>query len=279
MGALAEKGADLARAEKAYLAAVNAKPDRPESRVRLGLLYCRQKRYQDACRHLQKAAEAGQRTDSLLFHWGQALAETGDYAGALSVWRELHQRHPEDESLALNLSQLRYLVGRQHAEAERYEEAIVAWEAFLTSCPDDETLKRDIAELYFRLGLRDFATGSNHNRPRQALNSALALNGAHPFVPFYLALCDLVDGQSERAAERLSGFSADHPLYLRAIYHQGLAYLQMGQNARAMELLRAAATHPHRNNLNLPVELALAMTYVRSEQWEEALAVLKVQRP
>jgi len=277
LGAMAEKADDPASAEKAYLAALKAQSDRPEPCVRLGVLYCHQGRPQEACQYLERAAAAGQESDTVLFHWGHARAACGDYLGALEMWHRLYQRHPDDQRLALNLHRLYYLLGRQHVEAERYGEAIQAWEEFFKSRPEDEKLRRDIAELYFRLGVAEMANAGDLQQARANLDSAIKFNDSHPFAPFYLALCDLAEQQPKQAIQRFAALpNGQSPaLQLRAMYHRGIAFLQAGQYARAAEVLRAVADHPNRLELGLPVDWALALAYARSEQWEESLAALK----
>jgi tetratricopeptide (TPR) repeat protein len=221
-------------------------------------------------------------TDAVLFHWGYARAMCADYGGALEVWRQLQQRCPEDQHLTLNVLRLHYLLGRQHAEAEKCEEAILAWEEFLNSRPDDEDLRKDIAELYFRMALTGMAslamcTESDFERVRADLNSVVQLNGSHPFAPFYLALCDLLDGPPARAAQALEALCAGEPsaFQLRVMYHWGIALLRSGQNGRARDILRAVANHALCAKLELPIYMALAVACSRTGQWEDALEALE----
>jgi len=286
LGVLAERANDVPGAERAYLAALQAETNRAEPYARLGLLCCHQSRYQEACEHfqgmIQDVGANPKSTPAVLFHWGYARAMCADYGGALEVWRQLQQRCPEDQHLTLNVLRLHYLLGRQQAEAEKYEEAILAWEEFLSSSPDDEDLRKDIAELYFRMAVTGVAslsmsTESDFERVRADLNSAVQLNGTHPFAPFYLALCDLLDGPPARAAQALEGLCAGEPSdsQLRVMYHWGIALLRSGQNGRARDILRAVADHPLCAKLELPIYVALAVACCRTEQWEDALEALE----
>jgi tetratricopeptide (TPR) repeat protein len=281
LGALAEQAHDAASAEAAYQAALQTQPARSEPYVRLGLLACHQGRYREAWTHFSQLVATPEAlaalSDAVLFHGGYARAECGDPAGALEMWTSLQQRHPEDQQLALNLQQLRWLLGHQYAQAGRYEAAIAVWEECRTARPHDETLRKELAELYFRLGVTRMASGNSHAHAQQELQAALQLDAAHPLAPFYLALWYLVDGQPSQAASSFARLAVGPPseLQLRAMYHQGIALLQAGQPTRATSVLQAVAAHPCRAMVELPVDWALAVAHARSEQWEEALAVLE----
>jgi len=310
LGALAERAGALADAEEAYVTATKAAPKRGAPFARLGLLYCDQSRHREACDCFGKLAAAlgveeapptpgflrsaeekiaarkskpspratgDSLPDSVLFHWGHACAATGDYAGALELWRRLHERRPDDQRLALNVHRLHYLIGRHHAEAGRYEDAILAWEEYLQSRPEDRKLQEDLAELYFRMATERLATGKDLQAARKDLVTALERNPNHPCAAFYLALCDLTDGQPARAAERFGALamaSAD-ALQVRAQHYEGLALLAADRHREAAEVLGKLSGHPRLKEQNLDPALPLAVACAGSQDWAAALNALQ----
>ncbi len=277
LGILAERADDFPGAEKGYLAALRVRPGSPEPFVRLGLMFYRQGRHSEACAYLKRAAGAGRETDPVLFSLGYAQAECADYAGALETWRKLRQRHPKDQRLALNIDRLHYLKGRQHVDGEKYEEAAAAWRECLKMRPDDEKLRRDIAELYFRLALTRLGAGESREEARRSLVSAMEMDGEHAYLPFYLALLDLVDGQQAKATRQFGDLSAagTPSIRHRARYYQGIGLLQEGENDRAAEVLRTVVEGSCRPEMDAPVEWALAAALARGGHWEESLVVLR----
>ncbi len=277
LGILAEKVDDFTGAEKSYATALEIHPGSPEPCVRLGLMFCRQGRYNDACMHLQRAAGAGYETDAVLFSLGYAQAGCGEYDEALGIWRKLQQRHPEDQRLALNIDRLHYLKGRQHVEGEKYEEALASWQEYLKMRPDDEKLKRDIAELYFRLALTRLGVDGSREEARRRLLSAMETDGSHACAPFYVALLELMDGQQAKATQQFGDLSVDGTPSMRhrAMYYQGIGMLHQGDHDRAAEVLRAVAEDPLRAEIDSPVELALAAALAQGGKWEKSLSELQ----
>lgn len=280
LGALAEEDSDRARAENAYLAALEARPDQAGPSARLGLLRCHEARYREAAGDLERAAESDRENDGVLYHLGLSRAVCGDCAGALKAWSRLRERHPKDRHLALEIEDLYYLGGRRDAEAGNLEQAIGAWEELLRLRPEDPQLRKDLAELHFRQGVGRMAAGVDREQGRKSLEAAVRLNPDHAFAPFYLALADLADGRPAGAIERLQSLPNSHSpeLRLRALYHQGLAHLQMGRETLAIEAIEAVAGDPLHNRLQLPVNWTLAVAHARTGAWEKALHVLNIDR-
>ena len=275
MGRLAESRRDTAAAEACYREAVRVAPQDPLALLRLGVLCCRQKRFDEAFEHLQGAASLQpDADDELLSYFSYAAAMNGEYGAALEAALRQQQRHPDDSRLSLNINRLHYQLGRQHLEAGRLDQAIEEWTTYLEPRPSDEECKRDIARLRFRAAV-EICSGNGSSLPEKALQqlaAAAELDPANPVYRYQLSLCDAVHGNwdallrasEDLAAELGKGWEA------HAQYHLALARLAAGQVDQAAKLLAPLAAGQAATAAGLPVTLALAAVRARAGDWAGA---------
>jgi tetratricopeptide (TPR) repeat protein len=278
LGELHEKGGRFSEALEVYEAAVALAPLNPVILRRLGVLHFRQGELEDSADRLQKSAELGDDSDELVYYQGQVARALQQWDTVLKAWQLLSQRHPEDESLSLNLHSLHYLYGQQHLEAGKLPEAIREWQACVEVSPQDDKIRRHLAALHFRLALQELRDGGSQAlmAARHFLEQAHNLDPDNCQYPYYLALCHLMEN---RGAEFLGSVEAliphlDPRTQVHARYHQAIHWLNLGNEEKAAALLAELQPQAEQQGMKLEVHIPLSLIQARDGHWQEAAALL-----
>lgn len=281
IAALLEQRGQFAEALTEYLAVLKRDPKNILARRRVGVARYRLGEYSKALAEFRKAAAIGDSSDELTYYLGLAGFQCSDLVSAVGAWEKLHERHPEDQRLILNLNRLHYLLGKQHLEAGKLDEAIAEWTKYLEPRPGDRPMKKDIAKLHFRVALshcgRDGASALAGMR--DALNQALTLDPEDPTYRYYIAFCDALGGRwgdfVPSVQELLPALGAR--MRLLACCHLGVALLAQNDLTNAEALLRQASEEGAKTGVAVDVNWPLAVVYAKTGRWTEAADMLREQ--
>ena len=236
-----------------------------DTRMRMGVLYCRNGQHAQAAQTLDPLFESGNESDAVLFYLGTALVSLNQPAKAVDVWGKLLTRHPEDEKLAADLARVRYMLGAELAAQENYGAAAAEFEKYLEHFPSDDVTHRDLAELYLREALRDLASPE----AEEWLDRAAALDPRNPRCGYYRALLHIQRRRWNRAADELRSLPED----ARVLYHLGLCLSLEDDCEQAMPYFeRAMRQQPV--SYGRYAAWAIANHHVRQRQYAEADAIL-----
>jgi tetratricopeptide (TPR) repeat protein len=278
LGMLQEKAGAIEQALAEYKAAMYRAPSNAEVCRRIAVLHWKQKEYEQAAAELERGVSLGDNCDEHLYYLGWSAAQQGDFARTLDAWTRLSQRHPDDQRLTLNINRLHYIIGKIHMEAGRYTSAISEWNAYLAPRPDDEELKMEIGKLYFRIGLgvlQDQGV-AGVTEAKSALQHASTLVPANSVYRYYMAFCDLLEGQWQSFVQNAGMLTSalDPPMQLQADYHIGMAYLLHGAPEQAEPFLRSARDKAPKLGISVDLSLPFAMIYARAQRFGEAADLL-----
>ena len=154
-GVLAERTDDVPNAERAYLAALQAEPDRAEPYVRLGLLCCHQDRYQEACEHFERMLDTARANSK-----SAPVEGEGTNPGFLKTAEELiverrgrRAGSVEADAAALSLPDtVLFHWGYARAMCADYGGALELWRQLQQRYPEARPLMLNIHRLHYLLG-------------------------------------------------------------------------------------------------------------------------------
>jgi tetratricopeptide (TPR) repeat protein len=285
MGTLLESADDRAGACVAYGRALRAEHPSPITALaRLGILYAHDGRFAEAGDHLERAVELGKgpateltRLDeAVLYELGYCQAAEGRFAASVETWQLLLQRHDQDRELQASIDRSQHLLAEQHFEAGRYDEAASVLETLIESRPDDPQLRRDVLELHFRAALES----TDSAWVRRGLARLLERDPDHTLGQYYLAVCDLADGDFARAAQGFEAVAArdsSEPVRNRCQYQRALALVQLGRtNDAALVLEALLAGQSETEHTDPDVRWLLAYSHATAERWEQAVHALQL---
>jgi tetratricopeptide (TPR) repeat protein len=272
-----EQAWELDSALHGYAAAAALNPKSALPRRCLGIIHYRLGDHDTAWNDLSQAIALGDQSDETIYYLGQTAAETGRIAEAFAAWSQLHERHPGDQRLFLNLGRLRYLLGQKHAKDSRFADAAVEWEHFLEVRPGDEDLRQELAKLYLRVALPQFP--ANSAAAFDALSRASELDEGNPVYEYYSALCCLDDENWAFYAATVPDLLAKlcPQLQLHAYYHLGLAHMVAEEFDCAAALFHGIDTANDPFAVALDTSLPVALLHARAGRWAEAARVLTVE--
>jgi len=256
-GVVAELQSDLQTAGEAYRKAGN-----PGA---LGVVLYLQDRTDEAETALQQALQRGDRSDRVLYTAGWIAIQQNDYQKGIKLWTELHQRHPDDDRLGLNLARAWYLAGMEHFRKGEYLQAAQAWEHYYALYASDDDLRAALRQTTL-LAARQ-AMGSPGAVALVERTRALGSPAEEADLWEGLAHLSALDGGNAVAPlERLDNAGQQDGL---AAYHYGLALLQTGKHARAKAKLEQALSQTN-GDRRRPILLALAMCQAAQADWQGA---------
>ncbi len=276
LGAALERQGQIPAARTTYAAIPVDAPCGVAAALRAGVLSCRLGHYPEALDCFEKCAAAGDDSDAFLLYRGTAQVLSGRLEEGMADWSRLHERHPDNERLALNQTRAQYMLGAREITAGNYKAALTAWEQYLERYPADEKTARDLAELHFRAALAelDREGGPDAAKAAEHLRQAVARDPANPTYSYYLALSELRIGNHRACAEALSRLMETGGRQPRLVYHLGLCLIHAGKSEEAARLLAEVKSDANGNGYGRYAAWAIANEHLRQGQMELAAAEL-----
>ncbi|MGQ0602984.1 MAG: tetratricopeptide repeat protein [Anaerolineales bacterium] len=274
--ALAERNGDAAAAASALNEAAQRLPNDGAVAYRSGMADLAAQRFNSAALRLQRAAELTGWTPALHLALGDALAGSGDRAGALAQWEAALQAAPTDDALLTRLAFTYEAEGDYEraiaAYAQRFQNGVtdpamlyrlalltavtkpedaVARLTVVTNVPSEYAPRAQALQRAIEAGLSEGDPAYTFGRvgyeliqfqdwalAEHALTQAVTLNPEYADAFAYLGLAqDAQNKDGEAAYQRAVDISADSPL---AQYLFGLHYRKQGESAKALPYLQAA---------------------------------------
>lgn len=133
LGVLVEQGGDLIKAKQHYRAAIKSTPGHAPSLVNLGNILRSERKYPEAIKLLERAANEAQEVPLVHNNFGIALHHSGRTEDAISAFQKALELDPRFVEASCNL-------GAVFADLDRFEEAIECFERALEYSPDNSVV-------------------------------------------------------------------------------------------------------------------------------------------
>ena len=229
-GQAALQQGDLAGAEKCFLAVLKLAPDDVGSRVNLGVVCMREKKWPQAIKYLSEAEKLAPRVAGIRLNIGLAHYDAGEYAAAVPAFESVLLDQPGSV-------QARRLLGLCYLFEERYGEAASDLE------PLWPVSNEDLSYLY-SLAVAAGNSGQ-HALEEKALGQLMAMGKDSPLVHLLMGKAYLGHEDYEHALIELRAAEAADAKLPMVHYNLGVVYRHNDEldNARA-EFLKDIAVEP-----------------------------------
>ena len=249
-----------------------------QARIRLGIVYCREKQFQKSVEQLEPVLKEGIVKNPILFYLGLAYLNENKLANAFECWDKLEKACPDDERLQINIARLHYLLGKEHIENNRYEEAIFHWTKYMKKYTNDDNTQKNIAELHFRAGVESLMNEKNKDisNAQDNFNKSIKLNDSVPVYKYYSGLCELELGNYELAVQifkQLEGKMEES----RIKYHLGLSLLKAGNKEQALTIFKEILKTGIKNNYVRNVISVISNEHIKNGNVMEAISLLEAE--
>ncbi len=235
----------------------------------LGVILYRKGKAKEALEMLQKAREAGENSDRILYYSGLAKIDCNDLAGAKADWELLAKRYPDDRRLASNITRLWYLIGCGYYRNAEFVQAAQAWENFYQAYASDDLTRQGLAQMYLLaayFGKTKAETGRFLTRAKEL--------GADSYLCDSLVVHKLLQEHDLAAGiqgmKRLEAQNGADPVLL---YNYGLACLLNGDLDGAVKRLDQARKNSA-GDLQTQSTWALAASLAEQQEWSQAAGLL-----
>ncbi len=158
LGRFLQLNGNHAAAEKHYLAATNASPNRPEGWMALAVIHVRKDEIPEALQMLRRAEKADPKQGLAETRLAKLYLQLKDLLGALRWYQAAHDRNPDDTSVRLALGEVQLRLNLREPAKEQFE-VVVAREENLTALiflahMEESDGKYGQAEAYYRRALK-----------------------------------------------------------------------------------------------------------------------------
>jgi len=220
----------LSRAEEDFRRVIARDPKSSAAYVNLGVVYMRQKRWDDALVELHKAESLSPDEPGIRLNIGLAYYRKNDFAAATEPFSEALQRAPES-------LQARYLLGLCYFFTNQYEDASN------TLAP---LWPKESANLNYLYVLSIAASkSSNSALQKQAFDQMLAIGQNTPEFHLYVGKAWLAENETNKALEEFLAAAAARPKLPLVHYFLGRTYLEQRAYPKAeAELQKDIAIEP-----------------------------------
>jgi tetratricopeptide (TPR) repeat protein len=229
LGAVEEKRAHVAEAERAFAEAAHREPANEDYRFDYGNALVREGKLEPAMAAFRAAVAELPNSWKLRIGLGSACYLAGDYESAAQTLLDVIRLKPDSGPAY-------FLLGEAYDSAGRFQPAIEkAFDAYLKGAPPDAwAFCHYAAMLYARMQAerRDEFQEAVEN-----LNAALRLKPDFAEAYFQMGLIALAEGKTEQSIRALEKATHLDPQLGAAHYRLGLAYQRLGNAARAREEL------------------------------------------
>lgn len=161
-----------------------------------------------------------------------------------------------------------YEVGLKHFQTGNYRDAIKAWR----NVPPGREIAPKLAEAYFRYGL-SFYNGGQVVQVLSELHQAINHNPEKAIYRFHLGLAYHRKGNLDKAISCYRKAVEADPKDNRFRYHLGLAFIEAGAVGQAAE--HFLSIKGESDGDDAACELGLISAFLKDQQWDEALDLLK----
>jgi len=211
---------DAARETIAQLDQVSAVDYRTQTGI--GVLFARYHLYDDAIRHFQAALQANPNSDDVQFDLADALFRRGRYTDALGAVQNVSADGQKDDSFLALLGDIEAHVGEDAKAAEIFRRAI-------NRSPDNDQYYLSLTLVQLRDKDLDGA--------EQTLQKGLARVPGSGKLVWGMGLVSVLRGNTTQATERLEQAVELMPEWSGSYSTLGVFYYQIGQVAKAREVL------------------------------------------
>jgi tetratricopeptide (TPR) repeat protein len=229
-GVQAMHDGQLPAAEEDFRTVITLDPRSGAAHVNLGVVYMREKRWDDALVELRKAQSFSPHEPGIPLNIGLAHYRKNDFAAAIEPFSASLQLAPQS-------LQARYLLGLCYFFTNQYQQASDT----LAPLWDRESTNPNY------LYVLTIAAGkaSNASLEKQAADRMLAIGENAPEFHLYIGKAWLTKGNTQKALEEFNAAEAARPNLPLVHYFLGRAYLEQHAYPRAeAELLKDAAIEP-----------------------------------
>lgn len=252
LGYLCESQEKLEQAERAYQKSLQLNPNLEFSKIRLGIVYCKGKKYLECFDILEPLESRVSEIPEALFYLCEAFLEKGDRRSAVRVAQVIERTSQINPEVFLHISRL-FIV------KNLYQESIPLLNKSVAGLPRS-------AEAYYLLSFALFQTGRIESM-RPILQKALVL--APDSVPALLlkvmSLLELTKlTEAKQTVQRILKIQPGNP---KAAYLLGKVRIEQGNYAEAIEGLTALI---ERFSMDPDVHLLLLSAYRNEENYQKA---------
>lgn len=229
-GKRALQSGDLEAAERCFRRVIALDPKSSAAYVNLGVVYMRQKRWDEALAQLRKAEALSPGQPGISLNIGLAYYRESDFTEALAPFSEALRLAPDS-------AQARYLLGLCYFFTNRFKEAAEALS------PLWEKESGNLNYLYV-LGVAA-SKSPNPAMEKQAFDRMIVVGQGNPEYHIYLGKARLVQGDTDGALAEFRAAAEAAPNLPMVHYFLGRTYLELRAYPQAeAELLRDAALEP-----------------------------------
>jgi tetratricopeptide (TPR) repeat protein len=262
LGIAYQQAGDLEAAAESYTSALNATPDFPEVRTRLGTIQLQQKKYAAAEEQFRQLLTLHPDFVPVRKFLGCALAGQGKYQAARDEFEKLLNLQPDDDFTLKAMTEV--------SQKLAAEDALTNLFATMKDQPTSE-IHAQIADLEASLG--------NYSEAVEHYQSALKLNPEAPEVEnnlaWLLATCSDTTVRDGQQAVTLAQRACEQTGYGKTIYlgTLGAALAEAGRfdDAVASAQKACASASAHGENDLLKRNQELLALYQRHEPWHDPL--------
>ena len=229
-GKQAMQSGELAQAEADFRQVIALDPKLGAAHVNLGVIYMREKRWDDALAELHKAETLSPREAGILLNIGLVYYRQSDFSSAIEPFSATLRQAPDS-------LQARYLLGLCYFFTNKYAEAVDT----LAPLWDKESAKLNYLYVF------SIAASKSSNAPLQkrAFDQMLAVGQNTPEFHLYLGKAWLAEGDTGKALDEFNATASARPDMPLVHYFLGRTCLERHEYSRAeAELQRDAAIEP-----------------------------------
>lgn len=212
----------------------------------------------------KQARSQGCENDRLLYFSGLAAAAERDYETAVSEWKILLTRYPEDVHLKLNIARAYYLIGCGHYQQKDYSKTTLAWEEFYKIYHVDDQIRENLGNAYLMQAYQVIGKAESE----AAVRRARELNMDPRLCDFIESLhkLEIADAGGIEILKRLV---QQMPEDAQVLYNLGLAEMRANKHQEAIAHLSQARRYAA-GELRETVGWALATAYAGLSDWKNA---------
>ena len=229
-GKQALESGQLAQAEKDFRRVIALDPKSGAAHVNLGVIYMREKRWDDALAELRKAETLSPHEAGILLNIGLVYYRKNDFASAIEPFSVALRQRPDS-------TQARYLLGLCYFFTNKYGEAVDT----LAPLWDKESAKLN----YLYVLSIAASKSSNLSLQKRAFDQMLAVGQNTPEFHLYLGKAWLAEGDTGKALDEFNAAASARPDMPLVHYFLGRTYLERHVYSQAeTELQRDVAIEP-----------------------------------
>lgn len=243
---------------------------------RIGILYFRARRIDDALSVLEKLHKAGEADEQMLFYLGLCYAKLDRFADAIHIWKLLLAQKQGDGRIINNLSHVYYRWAEQLIQEKKWAEAAYQLENIIALEPTNQKAKSSLAQLYFNIGMQEIMKGAESSdlKVNEFVEKSFSLQPDYHLSAFYMALSDLYKKKYPEAIEKFMQLAKKYPKDRRIQYYYALAQYYAGELTTARVLFKKLLKQSTDDVYGNKIALLLADEHINDGQYQKAAQLL-----